>query len=210
MTKHRKREEWVEEILDAAARQIVNDGYSNLTMESIAARAPLSKGGVYRHFGNKREVALALFRRVYQHTLDVDLDEAIGWNLPVHETIYRVIVTQREEAQLVQDHRIWVQLIPEIVRDEGFRRERQVLFEALVDKFADLVRRIVVRDSLPMRDDFDRVLRRYVHLAMILREGMSIQTTIGTPISEQAVLYRKFVEVFTRELLGHAPSLTQA
>jgi AcrR family transcriptional regulator len=202
MTKHRKKEEWIEEILDAAAAQIEEGGYPNLTMESIAARTTLSKGGVYRYFANKRDVALALFRRLYTHTIDFDMDEAVGWNQPPHETIYRLLVLRREPNEVRQDHRIWVQLIPETLWDDGFREERVRQFAALQDKYVELVRRIIQRDGIEVPTDFEQRLNRYVNMGLILKEGMTIQSTLGTPLQEQADTYRRFAEVSLREMLG--------
>jgi AcrR family transcriptional regulator len=56
-------------------------------MEAIAARTALSKGGVYRFFANKREVALALYTRCYDEHLDFEIDDAVAWGLPISETI---------------------------------------------------------------------------------------------------------------------------
>ncbi len=202
MTKHRKKEEWVAEILDAAATQIMKEGYSNLTMEAIAARTSLSKGGVYRYFGNKRDVAMALFQRVYKNSTDFDFEEILAWNTSIEETIRRMLVVRREAEQVRQDHNIWVQLIPETLWDEGFRQERVRLFQLILDKFEELIRRIAARDGLVIPPDRDSEFKRYVYLGMVLREGMTFQSVLGLPIEAQGELYRHFVSVFVREVFG--------
>lgn len=202
MTKHRKKEEWVAEILDAAAAQIIEEGYSNLTMEAIASRTSLSKGGVYRYFANKRDVALALFQRVYKNSVDFDFDDIVGWNTPIDETIQRMLVVRREAEQVRQDHNIWVQLIPETLWDEGFRQERVRLFQLLLDKFEELIRRIAARDGLVIPPERDSEFKRYVYLGMVLREGMTFQSVLGLPIEAQGEMYRYFVGVFVKEVFG--------
>jgi len=202
MTKHRKKEEWVTEILDAAATRIVEDGYSNLTMEAIAARTTLSKGGVYRYFGNKRDVALALFQRVYKNAVDFDIDDIVSRNVPMRDTIQHLLVVRREADQLRQDHNIWVQLIPETLWDEGFRKERQRLFNLLVGKFEELFRKLAERDGLVIPPELEPAFKRYVYLGLVLREGMTFQSVLGLSIEEQGEMYRHFIGVFVKEIFG--------
>jgi AcrR family transcriptional regulator len=47
-------------ILDAAINEFVEKGYDLSSMESIAARAKLSKGGLYHHFKSKAEILFAV------------------------------------------------------------------------------------------------------------------------------------------------------
>ena len=202
MTKHRKKEEWVTEILDAAATRIVEEGYSNLTMEAIAARTTLSKGGVYRYFGNKRDVALALFQRVYKNAVDFDIDDIVSRNVPMRDTIQHLLVVRREADQLRQDHNIWVQLIPETLWDEGFRKERQRLFNLLVGKFEELFRKLAERDGLVIAPELEPAFKRYVYLGLVLREGMTFQSVLGLSIEEQGEMYRHFIGVFVKEIFG--------
>jgi AcrR family transcriptional regulator len=201
MTKHRKKEEWIEQILDAAASQVVEEGYSKLTMEGIAARTSLSKAGVYRYFGNKRDVALALFQRVYMHSADFDFDEVLAWNLPTGETIQRLL-TVRRENELRQEHNIWVQLIPKTLWDEGFRQERKRLMQMFQEKFELLIRRIADRDGLTICPDREEEFKRHVLVGVLLREGMIFQSALGLPAEEQGQLYRQFIEVFFKEVFG--------
>ncbi|MBN1534255.1 MAG: TetR/AcrR family transcriptional regulator [Spirochaetes bacterium] len=56
MTKKESRDKRVQDLLDAAVSEFVEKGYENTSMESIAARAGLTKGGLYYHFRSKDEV----------------------------------------------------------------------------------------------------------------------------------------------------------
>jgi len=51
-----KKEERVNEIIEAAIAEFIEKGYGNTSMESIAQRAKLSKGGLYHHFKSKSEI----------------------------------------------------------------------------------------------------------------------------------------------------------
>jgi AcrR family transcriptional regulator len=53
------KEKRVKEIIDAAVNEFIEKGYEGASMDSIAKRAGLSKGGLYHHFGSKDEIMLA-------------------------------------------------------------------------------------------------------------------------------------------------------
>jgi len=65
MTKHLPEDTRKEQILDAARRCFIDQGYSATRMADIARRAGLSKGGVYFHFASKRALFDALVEQEY-------------------------------------------------------------------------------------------------------------------------------------------------
>ena len=203
MTKHRKPEEWMEEILDAASEEMDAKGYSNLTMEAIAARTDLSKGGVYRFFANKREVARALFARLYDRLLDFDLEEALGWKLTLPETIFKVLFARFEEETSERNQRLWIQLVPETVWDESFRRERERMLDLLLEKYANLIRRVVKRDRLllPLPDDFEEKLGTVLSFGVALIEGLAIQAPAGASREKRGALLSSFIDLMTEHFI---------
>ena len=48
--------ERIESIIKSALAEFIEKGFENTTMNSIADRAKLSKGGLYHHFGSKEEL----------------------------------------------------------------------------------------------------------------------------------------------------------
>lgn len=50
----------IESIIDSAISEFIEKGYEGASMESIAARANLSKGGLYHHFKSKSEILYAV------------------------------------------------------------------------------------------------------------------------------------------------------
>lgn len=58
MTLKRPKQERMSGILDAAVTEFLEKGYENSSVESIARRAGLSKGGIYHHFKSKDEILL--------------------------------------------------------------------------------------------------------------------------------------------------------
>ncbi len=59
MTINKPKEERITEIIAAAVEEFVEKGYEGASMNSIAGRAGLSKGGLYHHFRSKEEILLA-------------------------------------------------------------------------------------------------------------------------------------------------------
>ncbi|WP_010246722.1 TetR/AcrR family transcriptional regulator [Acetivibrio cellulolyticus] len=58
MAKNESKEKRVNDILNAAVEIFVEKGYENTTMNEIASRAGISKGGLYHHFLTKDMVFL--------------------------------------------------------------------------------------------------------------------------------------------------------
>lgn len=58
MTRNEPREIRTAQIIDAAVEEFVEKGYEGASMESIARRAKLTKGGLYHHFNSKDEILL--------------------------------------------------------------------------------------------------------------------------------------------------------
>jgi len=58
VTKKLSPEKRTSDILDAAIQEFLERGYENASMERLAARAGLTKGGIYHHFSSKDEILM--------------------------------------------------------------------------------------------------------------------------------------------------------
>jgi AcrR family transcriptional regulator len=63
------REVRIEEILTAAVNEFLEKGYEGASVDSIARRSGLTKGGIYHHFRSKDEILLAANRRFQEPVL---------------------------------------------------------------------------------------------------------------------------------------------
>ena len=202
MTKHRKPEQWIDHILEVAAEELVKGGYSGLTMDAIALRTALSKGGVYRFFPNKQAVALALFTKHYKELLEFDVQDAIDWNISISDTIHRILFGQWEGTSQDVNQRIWVELISETQRDTAFFEERQRLLLLLRGKFRLLLERLALRDCLEIDVHIISKLDTTLFLGIALMEGLVLQGAGGTYFGEQSTLARRFIEVMLNDVFG--------
>jgi len=66
MTKHLPEDVRRKQILDAARKCFIQEGYFPTRMEDIAKEAGLSKGGIYFHFEGKRQIFEALVKEEYE------------------------------------------------------------------------------------------------------------------------------------------------
>jgi AcrR family transcriptional regulator len=58
MTRKEPRDKRIGDILEAAVSEFLDNGYERTSMDAIARRAGLTKGGLYHHFRSKDEVLL--------------------------------------------------------------------------------------------------------------------------------------------------------
>ncbi|MET9038034.1 TetR/AcrR family transcriptional regulator [Streptomyces mirabilis] len=62
-----------EQILDAARRCFLRDGFHSTSMQDLFTEAGLSSGAVYRHFNSKDEMILAIAEENMRDVLDITL-----------------------------------------------------------------------------------------------------------------------------------------
>lgn len=71
MTAKRPKADRMAAIIEAALSEFLEKGYDTATMESIALRAGLSKGGLYHHFGSKDEILLYANQKMNEPVMDM-------------------------------------------------------------------------------------------------------------------------------------------
>ncbi len=71
MTRKESKEKRMADILDSAISEFVEKGYENASMESIAERAGITKGGVYYHFTSKDDILIKANERFMEPVLEI-------------------------------------------------------------------------------------------------------------------------------------------
>lgn len=69
MTKKAPKEQRMEDIIEAAVNEFVAKGYEGASMQSIAEKAGLTKGGLYYHFRSKDQILIAANGRYFEPVL---------------------------------------------------------------------------------------------------------------------------------------------
>lgn len=70
MAKNQPKEIRIKQIIDTAVFEFIDKGYEGSSMESIARRAGLSKGGLYHHFKSKDEILIEANNRFMEPIID--------------------------------------------------------------------------------------------------------------------------------------------
>lgn len=183
-------------ILDAASRVFARRGYSQATVEDIAAEAGVSNGALYHHFESKEE----LFRALLDDHLSGELSEfgAMRPAASLREMIEHFVAFQRDH---LQSHRelgpvsmeFWAVAAGEDwARDpvaEFHRRARDVIAEVLrVGQSAGVV-----------RSDLDAEAAALLLLAVF--EGVGILQALdpeGVNLQELSQPWADLIERFTK------------
>jgi AcrR family transcriptional regulator len=146
MTINKPKEERISEIIAAAVEDFVEKGYEGASMEAIAARAGLSKGGLYHHFKSKDEILLAANHEYMKPILDL-------------------MARAREKADPAEGLTFYVR--EHLTFWKGHEKE-------LVFTFLSLAKTLSSRTMWPLMDDYAReVIRFYESLfARGLKQGL--------------------------------------
>ena len=201
MTRHRSREDRVGEILAAAAEVVDALGYPDLTMDAVARRTALSKGGIYRYFANKDDLALALFELTLEAEIHVDEAEIFGWELPLLETLLRLMMHDHRTEHASRLHRIFLQLLPETLLKPAFRHAKQQIEDRYVTRYGQLVVALLARDQVTPAPGFLERLGVSLRLAATLMEGMTYRLIGGTSHADLEAQCRRFLEAMLHSAL---------
>ena len=93
-TKREQRTASVDRILDAALSLIVSNGYHATTVDQIAQKAGLTKGGVYNYFQTKSEMLLALLQEIEGLIVDNMIERVAAATASSQDKLVAAIHTQ--------------------------------------------------------------------------------------------------------------------
>jgi AcrR family transcriptional regulator len=137
-----------ERIVAAALDQLAEGGYASASMVTVARRAGVATGSVYRHFPSKADLFAEAFRRASQREVDV-LVELGHRSMPVGERLAAWVDAFVHRA-LAEPVRAYA-LIAEPV-DPAVEAERLTFRRAYADLFARALREGMASGDLPDAD----------------------------------------------------------
>ncbi len=212
MTKHRKPEDWTQDILDAAGDILDQDGYANLTMDAVASRTNLSKGGIYRFFESKQQLVLSLLDHSYYRAIDFHIDEVVALNLPIDETLVRVIVDRpaANPTRMQRDDRIWLQIIPQAVWDPLLAAYFQGLTTQYESKCFDLAIALLKRENVKLTQPTLLAIHDAVQMGLILRDGLVVRHSVLSALTETTNVARRYVRMMVKQILGDLHNVQSA
>lgn len=134
-----KKEKRIEDIFEAALQCFNETGYAATSMENIAAKAHISKGGMYHYFGSKRELFLNLFR----YRVNKYFNEMKSYMKEEDTPEQRIRTLVREAGQILKRnegfYRFCLEFLSKGARDAEIRKIMTGFYKDCVITFRDLV-----------------------------------------------------------------------
>jgi AcrR family transcriptional regulator len=103
MTQERRRERTRDLLLDAAQEVFAKKGFEGASLEEIAKTAGYTRGAIYKHFGSKEEMFLAVNKR-WNETFLQTFVEGIDPSTPVEELDLASLARKWHEMQYSYPH----------------------------------------------------------------------------------------------------------
>src|SRR3954451_23708997 len=132
-----RRAETRERIVGAAIDQLADGGYASANVHTVALRAGVATGTLYRHFPSKSKLFAEVFRRASARELAVMAETAAHDELPARERIAGGAETFARRA-LAEPTRAYALLAEPV--DPAVEAERIVFRRAYADLFAAALR----------------------------------------------------------------------
>lgn len=195
MTESNCKETTFERICQAAVRIFSNKGYHKATMDDIASEAGLTKGAIYWHFKNKRE----LFKFLIENRLK-ELDELISFALssavPPPE---RILATVRACLDYYEKNRDFCALIKVfhyegvVLIDKEFETWLRNIYNRYREMLAEVIRQGIADGYFNLETD------PKVAGAMLIAafDGLSFQWLVDPDafsLSEALPVFRRLIE----------------
>ena len=129
------------QILDAAGRCFVRNGFHATSMQDVLQEAGLSAGAVYRYFPSKSAIVTAIAEETVGDVIQV-IDEVTGAEPvpPVEETMARVLDAVDAHTGPQGNARIAMQVWAEALREPALADLVQVTYRRIRSKFVELAR----------------------------------------------------------------------
>jgi AcrR family transcriptional regulator len=184
-------EERRQEILDAVLRCFVRTGYNGTSMDDVVAESGLSKGTLYWHFKNKRDLFMAAFDHVMNQMMEpfmqlFEADIPVIERLRLFEQASKVLINADQELSAMP-----MNFLLEIWQDEEFSQHYTDILGSVVERTRNLIREGVENGEL-REVDIDGATWGI----MALYDGIYLYHLIGFPLNTANVF-----EVMTNILI---------
>lgn len=175
-----------QQLLESALRVFSEKGYAATRLSDIAAAAHVTRGAIYHHFGNKKELFIALFKDRSDPYFQI-VSEILSSDIPSLEKIRKLMMKMLknfEEDELFQaDNRLRMQhngIIADIEEIKG-------AFDEDIKRTATLAEKVVqagqkageIRNDMAARDIVVFLFALLRGTACILEGGNLKQAIVG-------------------------------
>jgi AcrR family transcriptional regulator len=199
MAKHAPPETRKAQILQAAMSCFAERGYHGTSIDDMASLTGLSKGAIYHHFGNKREILLSL--------LELFADQLLArWRRIGEESSPLEALARDAEAALTVAQeaepliRASLEILSHASRDDDLRLRLARVYADARGHLAQIIDRARADGSI---EDVDSA-----HLAAALvgmYEGLFLQQAMDPTAIDVAAAWREGISALLRSLTASSP-----
>jgi len=176
-------------ILEAAEKLFLANGYENTTMDQIATESELSKGSLYNYFKSKDDLYLAIGTKAYEIIIDYtkyfveSKDPGIDQLKAVGYAYYEFTKNYPDYAHIFHDISIKLPHVAQKSKDKLTTNEKDYLnrSEAYGEQFRDVITKAIKTRSI--RSDKDPFMIGFTLFMMtsgIMKELEHYQNTLET------------------------------
>ena len=105
-----------QQLLKSALHVFGEKGFAATRLEDIAEAANVTRGAIYHHFGNKKELFIALFKETVDPVFDI-MTKALAENLSPLERIRKMLLDIFENIEENEDFQAHHQLVSYSIGD---------------------------------------------------------------------------------------------
>lgn len=145
-----------ERILITALQLFARDGYEAVSVRTIAEELGITKGALYRHYRNKRDI----FDSIVERMIQIDAERAREYQMPdekydVAPDAYRNATVQSIERYTIEQYRFWTE-------DEFAAQFRKMLTleQYRNEEMAELYSQCIVAGPVGYMEDLFRELTK--------------------------------------------------
>lgn len=126
----------VNEILNACAKLIINEGFFSVTTDKIAKEANVSIGSLYQFFGNKESVVSAVIHKLLENDLQYFEEHTRDiLNLPKDEIAKKIISVGIEIYKTHRELRSKIQTVQIYLTDTTFYQTTMKQYQMFITQF---------------------------------------------------------------------------
>jgi AcrR family transcriptional regulator len=159
------KEKRIEDIFEAALQCFNESGYDATSMESIALKSKISKGGMYHYFNSKKDLFLSLF----DYRVNKYFEETKEFLNPKDDPEKRIRTLVKQAGKILKKnedfYRFCLEFLAKGVRDKDIRRVMTGFYKNCVSTFKDLVEE-GIENGCFKRVDSDKASRAMYFLIM--------------------------------------------
>src|SRR3954447_3713358 len=145
-----------DQILAAAKRCFLREGFHETSMQDLFAESGLSSGAVYRYFASKEDVILAIAEEnIRDVTTSITALSAPAPGVGLGAALADVLEVVRDRHKQNEVGAMAVLVWSEAVRTPALAKRFDAIFDQMRRAVADIVRESQARDALPAGADAD-------------------------------------------------------